>query len=438
MKKKFYSLLSISYLAMGLFIPNFAFAELSDDLGKRYENGATHDGISCPNGMCDDYSNSPQDVSWPVSHKASEDIVYIEEAEEEIEKEEIKKETSKSTETKETPQEETEETEEVEVIEEVEKETEKVEEVVIKKVLREPTPKKFVNKYYMRFDLGMAVKDPKAKFQPTECGNGTTLACINDEKGTFIEGSYGGALSKSIGLGANLGSFLRFDATLSQRADFKFDEDLTKRGTTAHFDKNTDPTNNIDKLYDKSMEVDNNIQNLTAMASLYIDFFRRYSINSRGRVSKSAISPYIGVGVGYSRNTIEDMTGDFVAHYEHTSGTAYNLDGLWRLQGASSSALAWKFTGGLNFAISDRTWLDISYNYLNLGKVKTSGRYTITVDTDINENGYSGDIGDADIDGKTDASGNPADPGYLEYDNAGSQEFELELHEVMIGLRYEF
>jgi len=423
LKSKIYSLLSISYLALGLTAPNFASAELSNDLGQRYENGATYDGISCPNGMCDDYSDSPQDPSWPASHKTQEEIIYVEE--EVVEQEQTETEII-------------EEEEEEEIVEYPPKE---IEEETEQETLAEPAtaPKSRENKYYMRFDIGMGIKDSEAKFKPSECGNGTTLACdpLTDEKGTFVEGSYGGALSKGIGLGVNINSFLRFDATLSQRADFSFDEDLTKRGTTAHFDTSaSDDGVNPDLLYDKEMQVENNIQNLTAMASLYVDFFRRYSTNEQGRVSRSAISPYIGAGIGYAKNTIEDMTGDFIAYYRDISDPSlppFDLDGLWRLQGASNTGLAWKFTGGLNFAISERTWLDISYSYLNLGTVKTANRYTITMDTDINNNGISGDIGDADIDGNA-----GADPGYLEYDNAGSQEFELELHEVAIGLRYEF
>ncbi len=445
MKKTIYPLLSVCcLLVVGLTAPRFASAELSSDIDQRYENGASYNSIGCPSGMCGDYSDTQNDPAWPVSHQTESEVIYVEE--------ESSQSQNENEQEKIVYEEENQPVEQEEIYEEQQEETYENEDDIYEEEYEDerpaPAPKSSVAKYYMKFDIGIGIKESEAVFKPIECGNGTSLACDpnNDEKQTFVEGSYGGAFSKGIGLGVNINSFLRFDATLTERSDFTFDENLSMRGSTAHFDtSDPDDGTDPDTLYDESMTVDNSIQNLTAMASLYIDFFRRYSRDETGRISRSGISPYIGAGIGYSKNTMQDMTGDFIAYYEHSDASIHHLDGLWRLQGSSASGLAWMATAGLNFALSERTWLDISYKFLNLGNVESSKRYTITIDTDINNNGISGDdgvasgdSGDADIDGEVDAFGNPADPGYMEYDNAGAQEFELEVHEVSIGLRYEF
>lgn len=419
-------------------IPRFVQANLSQDVEERHGDGAPFD-ADCPSGMCGDPSVAQQNPAWPVSHSTTSKVIYVES--EIFEEEHSDEKTPVEAESEADPdaviyEEENKPIEEP-VIEEEPAPVEEVENVV-------QEPRSSVSNYYMRLGIGMSLRDSDAEFRPVECGNGTSLACDNgtDQKQTFIKGGYGDSFTKEMGLGINVNSFLRFDAVIAERSDFSFDEDRGARGTTAHYDTSAsdDPLNPlaIDPLYDQEMEVKNTIRNLTVMGSLYLDFFRRYSRDEMGMLSRSAVAPYIGVGVGYAQNEISDMTGEFTQVYDpDVNGTAnYLLPGMWRLEGQQSSGLAWMVTGGIGFALSEKTWLDISYRYLNLGTIETARRYTIVMDTDLNNNGISGntlDPADLDIDGD-----GTADGGYVEYPNAGAQEFELNVHEVSIGLRYEF
>lgn len=439
MKKSIYPLLSMCCVfAIGFAIPRFALANLSSEVQERHVDGAPFD-HDCPSGMCHRYDDAEEQPAWPVSHSTQSEVVYVEQEifQEKHDEDLTPVEREAAEEPDDVMYEEEGEVVELEPIPEEEPVQEEKEEHVLHE------PRSSVAPYYMRLGIGLSIKDSDAEFRPVECGNGTSLACDNwtDEKQTFIKGTYGDAFAKEMGLGFNINSFLRFDATIAERSGFSFEEDRSARGTTAHFD--TDAVDNTgdsyDSIYDYEMTVENTISNLTVMGSLYLDFFRRYSRDEQGMLSRSAISPYLGIGVGYARNEISDMTGEVIHAYDpNVDGTTDAfLSSMWRLEGRRSSGLAWMLTGGIGFALSEKTWLDISYRYLNLGDIETSRRYTLVMDTDLNDNGFSGNVAldpdDLDVDG----DGNP-DPGYMEYPNAGAQEFELDVHEISIGLRYEF
>ncbi|MBN2676059.1 MAG: hypothetical protein JXR30_02285 [Alphaproteobacteria bacterium] len=411
----------------------FAQTSLSDDLENRYENGASHSGISCPNGVCEAYADTPQDQkpAWPVSNSSSQEEIYY------IQEEQTTEETyqeSQPVQQQEPP-----------VVYEEQNQPYQQEVVQEEQISEEPqktAPKSSTRQYYMRMDLGFAFKESDAEFKGAECGDGAWLGCDlwTQEKETFIKGSYDGAISKTMGLGLNINSFLRLDLTFAERSDFKFKEDTSARGTTQHFDVGySDPT---DELMDIDMNVSDTVQNTTFMLSLYVDFFRRYSHDEYGRKNQSAVAPYIGLGVGYAKNVMSDMIGEYTTHYRDVGGAGANaqdIDGIWRLEGAENSGFAWTATAGIAFALSERFWLDVGYRYLSLGTVQSGSYYSVTMDTDLNDDGISGNTGDLDFTGASGGGpdGNP-DPGYVAWDNAGKQEFDLKVHEISIGLRYEF
>ncbi|MHA1550281.1 MAG: hypothetical protein ACTSXV_02375, partial [Alphaproteobacteria bacterium] len=65
MKSRFSPFLTAFYLFANLFATGVCAQTISDDIGERYENGAPHNGMSCPNGMCEDYPVASKDPAWP-------------------------------------------------------------------------------------------------------------------------------------------------------------------------------------------------------------------------------------------------------------------------------------------------------------------------------------------------------------------------------------
>lgn len=119
--------------------------------------------------------------------------------------------------------------------------------------------------------------------------------------------------------------------------------------------------------------------------------FNAFSFNDK------AITPYIGVGVGTSRNKF-----DQVKAFENNTQTSFlNNDN-------SSSEFAFKISAGMVMSLTENMSLDISYQYANLGDFESSSTYT-----DLDDNSI-----------------NTLDKPY--------QGGEIEIQEVMIGLRFNF
>lgn len=110
----------------------------------------------------------------------------------------------------------------------------------------------------------------------------------------------------------------------------------------------------------------------------------------------SGITPYVGAGIGASRNTISGFRDYNVL----TSG------GSWAPE-ASKWNLAWALHAGLGIAVTDRTTIDLGYSFVSLGDAKTGSLVN-----------YSP------------AAPNPANNGFTFND--------LTSHDLKVGVRYSF
>lgn len=104
------------------------------------------------------------------------------------------------------------------------------------------------------------------------------------------------------------------------------------------------------------------------------------------------VTPYIGLGIGYTRNVTGRMT--IADNGVHGGGSG---------QGATTNALALSLAAGLAWEMSERIKLDIGYRYLHLGSINTGALICAT-------------------------SGTPC--------NGGSQTARLSGHDLRAGLRY--
>lgn len=78
----------------------------------------------------------------------------------------------------------------------------------------------------------------------------------------------------------------------------------------------------------------------------------------------SGITPYVGAGIGASRNTISGFTDDNIL----TGGGGY-------AGSASQWELAWALHAGVGIKATDRMTIDIGYSYVDLGDGKTGDAF---------------------------------------------------------------
>jgi opacity protein-like surface antigen len=76
------------------------------------------------------------------------------------------------------------------------------------------------------------------------------------------------------------------------------------------------------------------------------------------------ITPYVGAGIGMSRNTIHSFRDAGI-------DPATNAPTLAYADAASKWNLAWAVHAGIGIKASERTTIDLGYSYLNLGKAQS-------------------------------------------------------------------
>jgi opacity protein-like surface antigen len=150
---------------------------------------------------------------------------------------------------------------------------------------------------------------------------------FSTDAGGTLDNSLGTGGIGSIGLGYRFSPRFRTDLTLGYRGGYEV-------GGGANV---------------QSSDVDA----ITGMVNGYVD------LGTFGR-----FTPYVGAGIGASRNEVEDIRG--------TVGGA-----SFRVPGDTRTSFAWQASAGTSVALSERTSLDLGYRYQDLGLVGTQPALSI-------------------------------------------------------------
>jgi len=183
------------------------------------------------------------------------------------------------------------------------------------------------------------------------------------------DGGFDSAPIGGIGIGYQFNDWLRTDAIVEYRGKTDF----------SALDRYWDP-DPVDGGW-RPNEYDAKKSEWLVMANVYVDLGEYYGV-----------VPYVGAGIGASRNTISnfsdvDVTRPAVAYADE--------DPKWNL--------AWALHAGLGYQVNDRLSIDFGYTYLNLGDAQTG-----TIDT---------------------FDGYPVEPASMKFENITSHDFK-------IGVRY--
>lgn len=174
---------------------------------------------------------------------------------------------------------------------------------------------------YVRADIGAALTN--------DLGGGDWL----DPSDTRLGGDLDNAASFGVGVGYRFGQGLRADLTFNWRP-------------------NADYKSSVSDRFGNVGSSTADVSVLTGLVNVY------YDIPTGG-----ALRPFVGAGIGFSRNHISDIS--------------YTLNGgaLDREQSETKTNFAWALTAGAAYAVTDKMLLDLAYRYVDVGDVKTSGRF---------------------------------------------------------------
>jgi opacity protein-like surface antigen len=134
----------------------------------------------------------------------------------------------------------------------------------------------------------------------------------------------GSSLVLGIGAGAQISPLFRTELVYTYRGGFELD-DIDQAGNT----------------------YSGEITSHSVMANIYWDI----------PFSMAGIAPFVGAGVGWASNTLEDFV---------TTG-----GGTFFLPEGTASGLAWQAMGGVAFALSPLTTVDLFYRYFDGGDLQS-------------------------------------------------------------------
>lgn len=185
---------------------------------------------------------------------------------------------------------------------------------------------------YIRGDIGVSAAGD-VSFNTTNIPAGSDLHTVS-------EGLSGGAFV-GVGVGYRYNAHLRGDITVEYRAGF----DLSA------VDQYTcDATSGCTPTIQRNNFYDGNVSSIVAMANAYIDLGHYHGF-----------TPYVGGGIGITRNTISDLRDWDTSQYGGGGwgGTKSKYD------------LAWALMAGVGYEVNERLTLEAGYRYLNLGDAES-------------------------------------------------------------------
>lgn len=194
------------------------------------------------------------------------------------------------------------------------------------------------DEFYLRGGLGLDWTDDAA-FTDIDCSSTVPAAlygCGTDRDGVPRRslGDFGKMAVLELGLGYAPEGAMRYEVMLEHRPRYSF------KGR-ANF-----------LASDRLQSVAADISSVSGMLAAFADFPARQS------GSRTAITPYVGAGIGVARNRIGKTTMTFPA--TTTS-----------VRGGSRTDLTWMLTAGFTLPLNEWLDLDMAWRYTDLGEVRT-------------------------------------------------------------------
>ncbi len=191
--------------------------------------------------------------------------------------------------------------------------------------------------WYLRGDIGMS-NQRLDKLDYFDFANA-------EQHGFLDKGDFDSGITGQIGIGYQFNDWLRADVTGQYRGKTEFSAlDFYSNPSLGQYGTNQYHAKKSEWLF---------------LANAYADLG-----------TFSGITPYLGAGIGASRNTISNFTDDNVLN----NGGGYASDG-------SKWNLAWALHAGVGIKATDRMTIDLGYSYVDLGDAKTGTFYNLNGST---------------------------------------------------------
>lgn len=198
-----------------------------------------------------------------------------------------------------------------------------------------PAPPPFGGSWYLRGDIGFTN-------QRVDDLDNPNYAVVSDLR--HVDKDFDASPLGGVGIGYKVNHWLRFDVTGEYRSSAHF----SGADTFTFFD------GTLDRIGTDTYSASKH--EWTGMLNAYLDLG-----TWRG------VTPYIGAGIGVSRNTISNFQDSGLSI--DSNGVSYPSVGYGSAR--SKWDLAWALQAGIGYAVTDQLTLDMSYRYIDLGDAET-------------------------------------------------------------------
>lgn len=199
------------------------------------------------------------------------------------------------------------------------------------------------SEWYIRGGLGYE-RSKDANFSDVNCASTAPPAlfgCVsgNDGKSIGAYGDFGGGMTWDVAVGRRILPWLRGDLSVSYRPDLDFDGNANFLRVGNH------------------QPVAGEMESWAGMVNLFAD------LQPLTDVDLGVFEPYVGVGMGVSRNDLGRLRFSFP---ENPGRHRYSI-----VPSGESWNFAYTLAIGTGISLDERTTLDIALRYSDLGKVRS-------------------------------------------------------------------
>ena len=209
-------------------------------------------------------------------------------------------------------------------------------------IIEQPAPE-FASGWYLRGDIGFSNQEVRSLYNDNYA---LYSQVINTDKGFDSAPFFG------LGIGYNFNSWLRFDVTGEYRGKANFHGyDRAQDSSGVWYDDN----------YSGSKS------EWTFLANAYVDLGTWY-----------CLTPFVGAGIGMSRNTISSFRDIGVRATSDVYGDT-----------ASKWSFAWALYAGVGYQVTKNVTIELAYRYINLGDAVTGDLHGYDGSPDISYTPYT-------------------------------------------------
>lgn len=180
-------------------------------------------------------------------------------------------------------------------------------------------------------------------------------ASAAERQGLYLRGDVGASLGRDIGgsvlggdgFAGDLGTSALFEVGVGYQLPYNLRTDLTVGYRPGFKVESRESTGAL------AVNADADVKSWAVMANVYYDI-----------PTGTAITPYVGAGLGVAVNTIDDVTYSIGAGRIHENGH-------------TKTRFAWSLQAGAAYAVTSNVKVDLGYRYIDLGSFETGGSSTV-------------------------------------------------------------